>query len=162
MALSDKTLTCVECGGEFIFTSGEQEFFNARGFSNEPKRCRSCRAVRRSEQRGSMYSEAPREMYAIVCAECGADAMVPFRPRGDRPVYCSDCFSKTRNGLSAFPSPESTSVESSAPEFVSEESESQESKSEEPESEESESQEFESEEPESQESKSEEPESEDN
>ena len=96
MALSDRTLVCVECGGEFIFTAGEQEFFNARGFSNEPKRCRSCRAVRRTEQRGGMYSDQPREMYPIVCAECGTDAMVPFKPKGDRPVYCSDCFSKTK------------------------------------------------------------------
>ena len=97
MALSDKTLTCVECAGEFIFTAGEQEFFQARGFGNEPKRCRSCRAVRRSEQRsGGMGQEGPREMYPINCAECGNDAMVPFRPRGDRPVYCSDCFSKMR------------------------------------------------------------------
>ena len=104
MALSDRTLVCVECGGEFIFTAGEQEFFAARGFSNEPKRCRSCRAVRRSEQRGGggMYQDAPREMYPIVCAECGVDAMVPFRPRGDRPVYCSDCFSKMRNESSGF------------------------------------------------------------
>ncbi len=103
MALSDKTLICVECGGEFIFTAGEQEFFNTRGFSNEPKRCRSCRAVRRSETRGGgMYSDAPREMYPIVCAECGTDAMVPFRPRGDRPVYCSDCFSKMRNESPSF------------------------------------------------------------
>ena len=98
MALTDRTLICVECGGEFIFTAGEQEFFNSRGFSNEPKRCRSCRAVRRTEQRGGgMYQDSSREMYPIVCAECGNDAMVPFRPRGDRPVYCSDCFSKMRN-----------------------------------------------------------------
>ena len=95
MALSDKTLVCVECGAEFIFTAGEQEFFNSRGFTNEPKRCRSCRAVRRTEQRGgAMYQETPQEMYPITCAECGSDAMVPFRPKGDRPVYCSDCFSK--------------------------------------------------------------------
>ncbi|PKB78000.1 MAG: zinc-binding protein [SAR202 cluster bacterium Io17-Chloro-G9] len=102
MALSDRTLVCVECGGEFIFTAGEQEFFNARGFSNEPKRCRSCRAVRRTEQRGGGYSDQPREMYPIVCAECGTDAMVPFRPKGDRPVYCSDCFSKTKAEPSDF------------------------------------------------------------
>ena len=100
MALADRTLVCVECGAEFIFTAGEQEFFNSRGFSNEPKRCRSCRAVRRTEQRGGgggMYQDAPREMYPIVCAECGNDALVPFRPRGDRPEYCSDCFSKMPN-----------------------------------------------------------------
>jgi len=97
VALSDKTLNCVECDGEFIFTAGEQEFFQARGFGNEPKRCRSCRAVRRSEQRsGGMFQDGPKEMYPINCAECGNDAMVPFRPRADRPVYCSDCFSKIR------------------------------------------------------------------
>ena len=100
MALSDKTLICVECGAEFTFTVGEQEFFQARGFGNEPKRCRSCRAVRRTEQRGGgggMYQDGgPREMYPIVCAECGNEASVPFRPRGDRPVYCSDCFSRMR------------------------------------------------------------------
>ena len=54
MALSDRTLICVECGGEFIFTAGEQEFFAARGFSNEPKRCRSCRAVRRSDSEAAV------------------------------------------------------------------------------------------------------------
>ena len=86
MALSDKTLVCVECGAEFIFTAGEQEFFNSRGFTNEPKRCRSCHAVRRTEQRGgAMYKETPQDMYPITCAECGSDAMVPFRPKGDRP-----------------------------------------------------------------------------
>jgi CxxC-x17-CxxC domain-containing protein len=37
----------------------------------------------------------------IVCAECGNDAMVPFRPRGDRPVYCSDCFSRMREETSS-------------------------------------------------------------
>ena len=102
MALSDRTLICVECGGEFIWTAGEQEFFNARGFSNEPKRCRSCRAVRRTEQRGGMFQESPREMHPIVCAECGTEATVPFRPRGDRPVYCSDCFSKMRTESPSF------------------------------------------------------------
>jgi CxxC-x17-CxxC domain-containing protein len=105
VALSDKTLVCVECGGEFIFTAGEQEFFNARGFGNEPKRCKNCRSNRRSEQRGGggsggSFRDSPRDMYPVVCAECGADAMVPFQPRGDRPVYCSDCFSRVRSNSS--------------------------------------------------------------
>ena len=101
MALSDKTLVCVDCGNEFIFTAGEQEFFNSRGFINDPKRCQTCRSSRRSEQRGGGgggFSSGPREMYPITCAECGNEAMVPFRPRGDRPVYCSDCFSRNRTG----------------------------------------------------------------
>ncbi|MBN40839.1 MAG: zinc-binding protein [SAR202 cluster bacterium] len=92
MALSDKTLQCSDCGADFIFTVGEQEFFNSRGFVNEPKRCQPCRSQRRSEQRSS----GPRELFDITCAECGVEAQVPFKPRGDRPVYCSDCFSNNR------------------------------------------------------------------
>ena len=103
MALADKTLVCVDCGAEFTFTVGEQEFFQERGFGNEPKRCRSCRAIRRTEQRGGGgYQEGPREMHNIVCAECGVEATVPFRPRGDRPVYCSDCFSRMRSAPAEF------------------------------------------------------------
>ncbi len=98
MALSDKTLTCVECGAEFTFTVGEQEFFASRGYTNEPRRCTECRGARKSQQRGygDSYGSA-REMHPAVCAQCGKDTMVPFRPRGDRPVYCSDCFSGMRS-----------------------------------------------------------------
>ena len=102
MALSDKTLVCAECGGEFLFTVGEQEFFNSRGFVNEPKRCQNCRSSRRSEQRSGGYESGQREMHPIVCAQCGNQAMVPFRPRGDRPVYCSDCFSQNRTSPSSY------------------------------------------------------------
>ncbi len=95
--LSDKTLTCVECGYDFTFTVGEQEFFASRGFTNEPSRCPQCRVARRSQQGGGGGFDRPaREMHPAVCAQCGADTMVPFRPRGDRPVYCSDCFSSMR------------------------------------------------------------------
>ncbi len=95
--LSDKTLTCVECGSDFPFTVGEQEFFASRGFTNEPSRCPQCRATRRSQQGGSGgFGGGAREMHPAVCAQYGADTMVPFRPRGDRPVYYSDCFSSMR------------------------------------------------------------------
>ena len=96
MTPSDKTLTCVECGVEFTFTSGEQEFFASKGYMNEPKRCPQCRDARRSQQRGGGFGQPAREMHPAVCAQCGAQTMVPFRPRGDRPVYCSDCFSTMR------------------------------------------------------------------
>ena len=99
MAISDKSLTCVECGAPFTFTAGEQEFFASRGYTNEPKRCPDCRGARRSQQRGyggGGGGGGEREMHPAVCAQCGADTMVPFRPRGDRPVYCSDCFSAMR------------------------------------------------------------------
>ncbi len=94
MALSDKALVCVECGAGFTFTVGEQEFFNSRGFTNEPRRCPQCRQSRRNQR--SFDSGGPREMHPAVCAQCGVETMVPFRPRGDRPVYCSDCFSSMR------------------------------------------------------------------
>jgi CxxC-x17-CxxC domain-containing protein len=102
MAISDKTLACRDCGYEFTFTVGEQEFFASKGFTNEPSRCPQCRGARKSQQRGGYgdyYGSAgsAREMHPAVCAQCGKDTMVPFRPRGDRPVYCSDCYSGMRS-----------------------------------------------------------------
>ena len=91
---SDRDLTCVECSNTFVFSADDQQFHNERGYTNEPKRCPTCRASRRTERRG--YSSGPREMHAIVCDQCGKDAEVPFLPRGDRPVYCSDCFGQQR------------------------------------------------------------------
>ena len=83
----DKTLVCKECGNEFVFTAGEQEFYAEKGFVNEPQRCKSCRdATTKSE----------REMYVATCASCGGEAKVPFKPREDRAVYCSECFAKMR------------------------------------------------------------------
>ena len=95
MALADKDLMCGECNAAFVFTVGEQEFFNSRGYTNEPKRCPECREARKNQQRGG-YGSGPREMHPVVCAQCGVDTTVPFVPRGDRPVYCSDCFSDMR------------------------------------------------------------------
>ena len=94
---SDKTLTCRECGAAFAFTAGEQEFFAQKGFTNEPSRCPECRAARKQGRGAGGYADdgygrREREMFPAVCAECGKDTMVPFRPREDRPVYCSDCF----------------------------------------------------------------------
>ena len=78
MTLADKDLTCVECNAVFIFTSGEQEFFESKGYTNEPKRCPTCRQSRRYQQRGSLQGE--RELHPINCADCGAEAMVPSSP----------------------------------------------------------------------------------
>ena len=98
MNYEDKTLACEGCGQPLTFSVGEQSFHAMQGFTAEPKRCDSCRQVRRSERNGG-YSQGPREMHTVVCAECGKDATVPFQPRGDRPVYCSDCFSKQRTSV---------------------------------------------------------------
>ena len=84
----DKTIVCKDCGQEFTFTASEQEFFAEKGFTNEPQRCKPCRDARK----GSSRSGGSRQMFEAVCAECGKTCQVPFEPRGDRPVYCSDCF----------------------------------------------------------------------
>lgn len=99
MPYTDKTLTCSDCGQQFIFSADDQEFYATRGFS-EPKRCRSCRAMRRNEREGDAgtgYARPPRperEMFDVVCSNCGQPTKVPFQPRGDRPVYCRDCFDR--------------------------------------------------------------------
>ena len=45
---------------------------------------------------GGGYGGGQREMHPAVCAQCGINTEVPFLPRGDKPVYCSDCFSAMR------------------------------------------------------------------
>ncbi len=93
---SDKTLTCKDCGAEFIFSAGEQEFYAAKGLENEPARCPECRAARKQRNNGGYGRAQQREMYTAICAECGAETQVPFRPNGSRPVYCRDCFNAHR------------------------------------------------------------------
>lgn len=147
MAQADKTLTCRDCSNQFVFTVGEQEFYQSKGLLNEPSRCPDCRASRKRTQGGgsgyanggSSYSSGgdygssssggygsgggyssggyddssygsgggrsygsgggggEREFFEVTCDSCGKPARVPFKPRGDRPVYCSDCFQQQRS-----------------------------------------------------------------
>jgi CxxC-x17-CxxC domain-containing protein len=89
----DRTLACRDCGESFIFSGGEQRFFAEKGLLNVPQRCPTCRATAKRARTGG-----PREYHAAVCNACGGQAMVPFAPRTDRPVYCSECFDKVRAG----------------------------------------------------------------
>jgi CxxC-x17-CxxC domain-containing protein len=100
---TEKILICRDCNQNFMFTVGEQEFFASRGFTNEPSRCPECRAERKRTQNtgygggyGGGYARTEREMFPAVCAQCGKDTQVPFQPKTDRPVYCSDCFANMR------------------------------------------------------------------
>lgn len=86
----DKTLVCKDCGKEFTFSADEQAFFAEKGFENEPGRCPACRAARRNTRRNT------REMFEVVCDECGRVTQVPFQPTEGRPVYCRDCFEAHR------------------------------------------------------------------
>ena len=96
MSFQDKSLQCADCGTTFTFSAAEQEFFQSKGYTNEPKRCPTCRQSRKAERYGSSGGGRARQMFPAVCAQCGKETEVPFEPREGRPVYCSDCFSKTR------------------------------------------------------------------
>ncbi len=97
MSFQDKILQCSDCGASFTFSTEEQELFQLRGYTNEPKRCPSCRQARKAERYGNgSYGHGARQMFPAVCAECGKDTEVPFEPRTGRPVYCSDCYRKVR------------------------------------------------------------------
>ena len=96
MAYQDRTLSCVECSQAFTFSADDQAYHAEKGYSNDPKRCPACRQARRAQNNGGDFGggfgRRSQDMYPVVCAECGKDTTVPFQPRGDRPVYCSDCF----------------------------------------------------------------------
>jgi CxxC-x17-CxxC domain-containing protein len=105
VALQDKTLNCRDCGSEFVFTASEQEFYQSKGFQNEPSRCPKCRAAKKAQMRaggnghhggGGGFGGGQRQMFEITCSECGKTDTVPFQPKGDRPVLCRDCFQKRR------------------------------------------------------------------
>ena len=112
--MPDKTLTCRDCGTNFTFTTGEQDFFASKGFTNEPGRCLNCRSANKEARNtsssgggygggygagnggGAGYERRQQQMFSAVCGQCGKEAQVPFQPRGDRPVYCSTCFEGQR------------------------------------------------------------------
>ncbi len=111
MTTADQTLVCADCATNFTFTTSEQEFFAQKGFS-APRRCKPCRDAAKAAKGqggggsyggggssygggGSSYgARPPREMHDVTCGRCGAATQVPFKPTGDRPVYCRDCFQR--------------------------------------------------------------------
>ena len=104
--MTDIVLYCRDCNQEFTFTTGEQEFYASKGLINQPSRCAACRAARKASSSSSVYINnynsrndyhEPRQMYSATCASCGSDTQVPFEPRADRAVYCSNCYQPQRN-----------------------------------------------------------------
>jgi len=93
---ADESLTCTGCGADFTFSAGEQEFFASKGFANKPNRCPKCRGARRASNEAPKLTGS-REMHVVTCSECGTQTEVPFMPRGDKPVYCRDCFERVRS-----------------------------------------------------------------
>lgn len=95
----DENLTCKDCGVEFPFTASEQEFYAEKGFANKPGRCPQCRAAKKNRLSGSRYGggREERQMFSTICSECGQETKVPFKPSGEKPVYCSDCFKSRKS-----------------------------------------------------------------
>lgn len=94
MAFQDQKLTCRDCGKEFVWTASEQEFYQQKGFQNAPVRCPACRALKKARMDGDRGGQ--RQTFEITCSNCGRKDTVPFKPRGDRPVFCRDCFRNQR------------------------------------------------------------------
>ncbi|MDB5101111.1 MAG: hypothetical protein JWM80_5532 [Cyanobacteria bacterium RYN_339] len=115
MLYTDQIIACVDCSTEFTFSAKEQEFYAQKGFTSIPKRCKPCRNARKeggggagggaprpssgpsnyaSSGGGGYGAPREREMHTVTCAACGIETQVPFKPRGDRPVYCRSCFQK--------------------------------------------------------------------
>lgn len=95
MLYVDKVLTCVQCRAEFVFPAGEQEFFHDKGFENDPKHCKQCRA-KNSTQSGYKVRQETR----TTCAECGKETTVPFKPTRGKPVLCRTCFLRNKEPAS--------------------------------------------------------------
>ena len=116
--MADRTLTCRDCGTQFTYTEGEQQFYTSRGFS-DPVRCPTCRSAKKAARGsddsygngsgssyggGSSYGDSygggrrERTMTTVTCSNCGRETQVPFVPSGGRPVYCSDCYAEMGGG----------------------------------------------------------------
>jgi CxxC-x17-CxxC domain-containing protein len=115
VSYQDRNIACRDCNNEFVFSGGEQEFYASKGLMNDPVRCPDCRNARKSARStlesdsgyvryggaASFSGRTPRQMHPATCASCMEMTEVPFIPRGDRPVYCSMCFSKVREDQQA-------------------------------------------------------------
>jgi CxxC-x17-CxxC domain-containing protein len=89
-------LTCSDCGQDFTFSIEDQAFFQERGYS-APKRCKTCRQAKKNEQTGGGgYYRSESQGTTVTRSGCGKLTTVPFEPRGDRPVYCSDCYNANK------------------------------------------------------------------
>ena len=89
----ERILVCRQCGDRFVYDETEQTFYMERGFENEPKRCKACRM---SKYALESAQKPKKEMFPAICAECGAKTELPFRPTGDKPVYCYACLLKKK------------------------------------------------------------------
>lgn len=93
MECTDRILKCIECGGEFVFSAGEQAFFHEKQFANDPKHCKKCRANHDAKRPRAQIETR------VKCSECGAETTVPFKPTQGKPVLCRSCFQKASGAI---------------------------------------------------------------
>jgi len=104
MNFQDRTLACSDCNCAFIFSAQEQAMYYERRYANAPKRCPACREARKAKQAAAgnpiqnngCSSFSTRQMFPAVCSDCGKATTIPFEPNPERPVYCLDCYRKSR------------------------------------------------------------------
>jgi CxxC-x17-CxxC domain-containing protein len=93
---ADRSIRCVDCNEEFVWTVGEQVFFHDKGLKNEPKRCKPCKHAKNDRLAAISASQVAGVKQKIevnvTCAQCGQQTTVPFYPSQGRPVYCRSCF----------------------------------------------------------------------
>lgn len=105
--MSATMIHCAACGADFSFSQEEQEFYESKGFQ-PPRKCKPCREQakqdRNSGHGGSRggYNRGgngrpPLQLHDAVCAGCGVNTQVPFEPNGSKPVYCRECFQRSRS-----------------------------------------------------------------
>lgn len=92
----DKSILCIDCSRNFIWSSGEQAFFRDKQLQNPPKRCKECKQAKNERLAAITAAQASgvrqRIEVAVNCARCGESTTVPFYPSQGRPVYCRSCF----------------------------------------------------------------------
>ncbi len=76
----DRVLKCVDCGADFVFTAGEQQFYHEKDFKNEPKRCKSCKTKRQSGLRTRRTGEARRNLSGVLTMRPRDHGAFPAHP----------------------------------------------------------------------------------
>lgn len=94
MDFQDRSIRCSECGTMFTLSAEKQQVSHLWGIEVEDKRCPSCVRTKTRSGRGRNENGAQREMFRAICAECGKNTEVPFKPHSYRRVYCHDCYRK--------------------------------------------------------------------
>lgn len=91
----DEVIVCNDCKEEFVFSARDKAFYAEKGYVNKPVRCKKCRDARKLALQNA--ENGVREYHTGVCAGCGKEARVPFKPINEKPIYCSECFAKMKN-----------------------------------------------------------------